>query len=162
MPKWGYSILTEALDPEKTAKASGREIKVSHKHSREVCKTIKGMTFTNAKTFLRDVIDKKKPVPITRYNKKVGHRHGLVKAFSGRYPIKAAAKILTILESAEANAENKNLDTDRLTILHAAAYPGSKMKRFTPRAHGRASPKYETLTHIEIVLNEKPTPGEEP
>jgi large subunit ribosomal protein L22 len=162
MPKWGYSILTEALDPEKTAKASGREIKVSHKHSREVCKTIKGMTLTNAKTFLRDVIDKKKPVPITRYNKKVGHRHGLVKAFSGRYPIKAAAKILTILESAEANAENKNLDTDRLTILHAAAYPGSKMKRFTPRAHGRASPKYETLTHIEIVLNEKPTPGEEP
>ena len=162
MPKWGYSILTEALDPEKTAKASGREIKVSHKHSREVCKTIKGMTLTNAKTYLRDVIDKKKPVPITRYNKKVGHRHGLVKAFSGRYPIKAAAKILTILESAEANAENKNLDTDRLTILHAAAYPGSKMKRFTPRAHGRASPKYETLTHIEIVLNEKPTPGEEP
>ena len=158
----GYSILTEALDPEKTAKASGREIKVSHKHSREVCKTIKGMTLTNAKTFLRDVIDKKKPVPITRYNKKVGHRHGLVKAFSGRYPIKAAAKILTILESAEANAENKNLDTDRLTILHAAAYPGTKMKRFTPRAHGRASPKFETLTHIEIVLNEKPTPGEEP
>ena len=162
MPKWGYSILTEALDPEKTAKASGREIKVSHKHSREVCKTIKGMTLTNAKTYLRDVIDKKKPVPITRYNKKVGHRHGLVKAFSGRYPIKAAAKILTILEAAEANAENKNLDTDRLNILHAAAYPGSKMKRFTPRAHGRASPKYETLTHIEIVLNEKPTPGEEP
>ena len=162
MPKWGYSILTEALDPEKTAKASGREIKVSHKHSREVCKTIKGMTLTNAKTYLRDVIDKKKPVPITRYNKKVGHRHGLVKAFSGRYPIKAAAKILTILEAAEANAENKNLDTDQLTILHAAAYPGSKMKRLTPRAHGRASPKYETLTHIEIVLNEKPTPGEEP
>ena len=162
MPKWGYSILTEALDPEKTAKASGREIKVSHKHSREVCKTIKGMTLTNAKTYLRDVIDKKKPVPITRYNKKVGHRHGLVKAFSGRYPIKAAARILIVIEAAEANAENKNLDTDRLTILHAAAYPGSKMKRFTPRAHGRASPKYETLTHIEIVLNEKPTPGEEP
>ena len=162
MPKWGYSILTEALDPEKTAKASGREIKVSHKHAREVCKTIKGMTLTNAKTYLRDVIDKKKPVPITRYNKKVGHRHGLVKAFSGRYPIKAASKILTILEAAEANAENKNLDTDKLTILHAAAYPGTKMKRFTPRAHGRASPKYETLTHIEIVLNEKPTPGEEP
>jgi len=161
MPKWGYSILTEALDPEKTAKASGREIKVSHKHSREVCKTIKGMTLTNAKTYLRDVIEKKTPVPFTRYNKKAGHRHGLVKTFSGRYPIKAAARILTILEAAEANAENKNLDTDRLTILHAAAYPGSKMKRFTPRAHGRASPKYETLTHIEIVLNEKSAPGEE-
>jgi len=162
MPKWGYSILTEALDPEKTAKASGREIKVSHKHAREVCKTIKGMKLTNAKAYLRDVIEKKKAIPLTRYNKKVGHRHGLVKAHSGRYPIKAAAKILTVLEAAEANAENKNIDTDRLTILHAAAYPGTKMKRFTPRAHGRASPKYETLTHVEIVLNEKPTPGEEP
>jgi large subunit ribosomal protein L22 len=162
MPKWGYSILTEALDPEKTAKASGREIKVSHKHAREVCKTIKGMTLKNAKSYLRDVIKKKKAVPFTRYNKKAGHRHGLVKTFCGRYPIKAAAKILNIIEGAEANAENKNLDTDRLTILHAAAYPGSKMKRFTPRAHGRASPKFETLTHIEIVLNEKPTPGEEP
>jgi len=162
MPKWGYSILTEALDPEKTAKASGREIKVSHKHAREVCKAIKGMKLTNAKAYLRDVINKKKAIPLTRYNKKVGHRHGLEKAHSGRYPIKAAAKILAVLEAAEANAENKNIDTDRLTILHAAAYPGSKMKRFTPRAHGRASPKYETLTHVEIILNEKPTPGEEP
>ena len=60
-----------------------------------------------------------------------------------------------------ANAENKSLDLDRLTIMHAAAYAGMKIKRFTPRAHGRASPKYETLTHIEIVLNEKPTQGEE-
>ena len=162
MPKWGYSILTEALDPEKTAKASGREIKVSRKHAREVCRAVKGMTLTNAKAYLRDVTQKKKAVPFTRYNKKAGHRHGLVKAFSGRYPIKAAQKILIVIEAAEANAENKGLDTDRLRILHAAAYPGTKIKRFMPRAHGRTSPKFETLTHIEIVLNEKPTPGEEP
>jgi large subunit ribosomal protein L22 len=163
MPKWGYSILTEALDPEKTAKASGREVKVSHKHAREVCRTIKGMTLTNAKAYLRDVTEKKKPVPFTRYNKKAGHRHGLPKkgTFSGRYPIKAAQKILNVVESAEANAENKGLDTDRLKILHAAAYPGMKIKRFKPRAQGRASPKYQTLTHIEIILDEKPLPQEE-
>src|SRR3972149_4550147 len=162
MPKWGYSIIAEELDPEKTAKASGREIRISHKHAREVCRTIKGMPLTNAKAYLRDVIEKKKPVPFTRYNKKSAHRHGLpTKAFSGRYPIKAAAKILIIIEAAEANAENKGLDTDRLRILHAAAYPGTKIKRFTPRAHGRASPKFETLTHIEIVLDEKPIQGEE-
>jgi large subunit ribosomal protein L22 len=162
MPKWGYSILTEALDPEKTAKASGREIKVSHKHAREVCRKIKGMTLTNAKAYLRDVMEKKKPVPFTRYNKKSAHRHGLVKTFSGRYPIKAAQKILNVIEAAEANAENKGLDIDRLRVLHAAAYPGTKIKRFKPRAHGRASPKFETLTHIEIVLDEKPIQGEEP
>jgi large subunit ribosomal protein L22 len=161
MPKWGYSIMTEELDPEKTAKASGREIRVSHKHAREVCKTIKGMTLTHAKEYLKNVIIKKQPVPFKRFRKKAGHRHGLEKAFAGRYPIKAAAKVLIVLKGAEANAENKSLDLDRLTIMHAAAYAGMKIKRFTPRAHGRASPKYETLTHIEIVLNEKPTQGEE-
>jgi len=161
MPKWGYSILTETLDPEKTAKASGRENRVSHKHAREVCKAIKGMTLANAKQYLRDVIAKKKAVPFTRYNKKAGHRHGLVKSFAGRYPIKASAQILKIIQGAEANAENKGLDVDRLRVLHAAAYPGTKIKRFTPRAHGRASPKFETLTHIEIVLDEKPLQGEE-
>jgi large subunit ribosomal protein L22 len=156
MPKWGYSIIKEELDPEKTAKASGRELRVSHKHAREVCKTIKGMMLANTKTYLRDVIDKKKAVPFTRYKKKLGHRHGLDTAYAGRYPVKAAQKILRVVEAAEANAENKGLDVDRLRIIHAAAYQGMKIKRFTPRAHGRASPKYETTTHIEIVLGEKP------
>jgi large subunit ribosomal protein L22 len=161
VPKWGYSIIAEELDPEKTAKASGREVRVSHKHAREVCRTIKGMMLTNAKAYLRDVMDKKKPVPLRRYRKKVGHRRGLEKAFAGRYPIKAAQKVLNVIEGAEANAENKGLDVDRLRIFHAAAYPGTKIKRFTPRAHGRPSPKYDTLTHIEIVLDEKPGQGEE-
>ena len=161
MPNWGYSIISETLDPEKTAKASAREVKVSHKHAREVCRAVKGKTLANAKQYLRDVIDKKKAIPFTRYNKKAGHRHGLVKAFSGRYPVKAAAQTLKLIQAAEANAENKGLDVDNLRILHAAAYPGAKIKRFTPRAHGRASPKYQTLTHIEIVLEEKPQQGEE-
>jgi len=161
MPKWGYSILTEALDPEKTAKASGREIKVSHKHAREVCRAIKGMSLANAKAYLRDVVQKKRAIPFTRYNKKAGHRHGLTKSFAGRYPIKAAQKILNVIEAAEANAENKGIDTDRLLVFHAAAYPGTKLKRFTPRAHGRASPKTETLTHVEIVLQEKLSPEQE-
>jgi len=160
MPKWGYSILEEELDPEKTAKASGREIRVSHKHAREVCRTIKGMMLNNAKKYLRDVIDKKKAVPFRRHKKKLGHRHGIEKASAGRYPVKTAQKILHILEGAEANAENKGLDVDRLRIFHAAAYQGIKIKRFTPRAHGRASPRYETTTHVEIVLEEKPGQGE--
>jgi len=160
MPKWGYSIIPEELDPEKTAKASGREIRVSHKSAREVCRTIKCMTLAKAKAYLRDVTEKRKAVPFRRYKKKLGHRHGLDKTFAGRYPVKAAQEILHVVEGAEANAENKGLDLDKLRILHAAAYPGIKIKRYTPRAHGRASPKYQTTTHIEIVLNEKPDQGE--
>jgi large subunit ribosomal protein L22 len=161
VPKWGYSIIEGELDPEKTVKASGREIRVSHKLAREVCRTIKGMMLTQAKQFLKEVMAKEKPVPIRRFRKKVGHRHGLVKAFAGRYPVKAAKNILKLLDGAEANAENKGLDTDRLRIVHAAAYPGMKIKRYKPRAQGRSSPKFETLTHIELALEEKPETGEE-
>jgi len=160
MPKWGYSVIKEELDPEKTAKASGREVRVSHKNTREVCHAIKGMALAHAKEYLTNVIIKKQPVPFTRFKKKAGHRHGIEKAFAGRYPVKAAKKVLTVIQSAEANAENKGLDVDRLRVMHAAAYPGMKIKRFTPRAHGRSSPKYDTLTHIEIILDEKPTLGE--
>ena len=94
MPKWGYSIINELLDPEKTAKASGRELKVSHKAAREVCKAIKGMMLNDAKQYLRDVAAKKKSIPYTRYNKKLPHRHGLINTFAGRYPIKASQQIL--------------------------------------------------------------------
>jgi large subunit ribosomal protein L22 len=161
VPKWGYSISAEELDPEKTVKASAREIRVSHKSAREVCATIKGMMLTDAKQYLRDVIDKKKPVPYRRFTKKLGHRHGLEKAYAGRYPIKTAKHVLKVLEGAEANAENKGLDIDRLRVIHVTASQGMKMKRYMPRAQGRSSPQYEILTHIEAVLEEKPEIKEE-
>lgn len=159
MPKWGYSITEEELDLEKTVKASGREARVSHKSSREICRAIKGMMLTKAKRYLRDVMAKKKPVPFKRFVKKVGHRHGVQKAHAGKYPVKAAGQILKVLEGAEANAENKGLDTDRMRIIHACAYPGMKIKRFRMRAQGRSSPKFQTLCHIEIALEEKPETG---
>ena len=152
MPKWGYSI-TE-LEPDRTVKASGRELRVSPKHAREVCKTIKGMKLDQAKEYLRQVVLKKKPVPFRRHKKKVGHRHGIEKAYAGRYPVKAAQKILKVLESAEVNAEYKGLDVERLRIIHASAYPGMKIKRYIERAFGRSSPRFETLCHVELVLEE--------
>ncbi len=161
MPKWGYSIIAETLNPEKTAKASGRELKVSHKAAREVCKAVKGMNLSQSKEYLRDVLVKKKPVPYTRYTKKLGHKGGMQKRFVGRYPVKTVEQILRVVEAAEANAESKGLDVDRLRIIHAAAYKGIKLKRYRPRAQGRASPKYDTTTHVEIVLDEKPTQGEQ-
>lgn len=161
MPKWGYSILEESLNPEKTAKASGRELKVSHKAAREVAKAIKGMNLSQAKDLLRDVMAKKRPIPYTRYTKKLGHKGGMQKNCVGRFPIKAAEQILRVVQAAQANAENKGLDVDRLRIMHSAAYQGMKLKRYTPRAHGRASPKYDITTHVEIVLEEKTSAGEQ-
>jgi large subunit ribosomal protein L22 len=153
MPKWGYS--TMELDPDKTVKASGREIRISPKHAREVCKTIKGMKLDQAKEYLRDVMAKKKPVPLRRYNKKIGHRHGMQKVFAGRYPVNAAQKILKVLEGAEANAEFKGLDAEKLRIIHASAYRGMKIKRYIERAFGQSTPRFKTLCHVELVLEEK-------
>ena len=152
MPKWGYSVLD--LDPERTAKASGRELRVSPKTTREVCNTINGMKLDQAKYFLNQVILKKKPVPFRRHKKKVGHRHGLQKAYAGRYPVKAAQKVLEVLENAEANAEYKGFDIERLKITHASAYPGMKIKKYIQRAFGRSSPRFETTCHVELVLEQ--------
>jgi len=152
LPKWGYSIVD--LDPDITAKASGRELRISPKHAREVCAAIKGMKLDEAREFLEQVMRKKKAVPFKRFKKKIPHRRGLEKAAAGRYPVKAAEKILSVLENAEANAAFKGLDTENLKIIHAAAYPGMKIKRYIPRAMGRATPRFETLCHVEIVLGE--------
>ncbi|NIP66548.1 50S ribosomal protein L22 [Candidatus Bathyarchaeota archaeon] len=152
MPEWGYS--KTGLDPEITAKASGRELRVSPKHAREVCKAIKNMGLERAKEYLNQVVEKKSPVPYGRHKKKVGHRHGLRKPPTGRYPTKAAEKILQILESAEANAEFKGLDTERLKIIHASAYPGMKIKKYKPRAFGRMTPYFKTLSHVELILEQ--------
>ena len=153
MPEWGYSIV--GLDPERTVRASAREVRVSHKSAREVCRAIKGMSLDEAKRFLREVIQMKRPVPFRRFKKKVGHRRGLQKAYAGRFPVKAAKKVLEVLENAEANAEYKGLDPERLWIIHASAYPGTKIKRYIPRAFGRATPRFETLCHIELALEER-------
>ncbi|MGB8573296.1 MAG: uL22 family ribosomal protein [Nitrososphaeraceae archaeon] len=46
------------------------------------------------------------------------------------------------------------MDLDRLEIVSCVIHKGTKLKRFTPRAMGRSSPKVDTLTHVEIVARE--------
>ncbi|MHA1131693.1 MAG: 50S ribosomal protein L22 [Candidatus Helarchaeota archaeon] len=154
-PNYGYSIT--GLDPDKTAIASGRDVRCSPKHAREVCNTIKGMLIENAKTFLDNVILQVQAVPFKRHNKKQAHRKGLdrFKWPAGRYPVKAAQEVLNIINNAENNAEYKGLDLDRVRIIHAATHRGRKIKKYTPRAFGRSTPYFKTLTHIEIVLEEE-------
>jgi large subunit ribosomal protein L22 len=65
--------------------------------------------------------------------------------------VKVARAVLRLLESLEANAEYRGLDPSRLKLIHAAAYPGRRLKRYVPRAFGRASPKDKVLVHIELV-----------
>ncbi|MCE5214695.1 MAG: 50S ribosomal protein L22 [Methanobacterium sp.] len=141
-------------DMAKKAKASGRSLKISPKHAVEICRTIRGMEIEEAKEFLEDVIEMKKPVPFKRYNKKVGHRKGLKGWPTGRYPVKAASQILDVLINAEANAEYQGLDTENLKIEHISSHRGYVIRGWTPRAFGRASPFNTPTTHIQVILGE--------
>ena len=154
-PEFGYSVT--GLDPDKTAKASGRYIRCSPKSAREVCHAIKGMQLEKAKEYLTKVILKKQAVPFKRHKKHQAHRKGLQKWSAGRYPVKAAYFVFTVLKNAEANAEYKGLDTDRIRITHAAAMNGpiQNKGKYIPRAFSRSTPYYRHLTHVEIVLEEK-------
>jgi large subunit ribosomal protein L22 len=152
MPSWKYSV--QGLDPEKTAIASGRDLRVKPKVARELCNQLNGMRLEEAKVYLEDVIDKKRAVPYYRYRRKVPHRKELQGHDAGRFPEKTAEEILNILNSVEANAEFKGLYADRLKIVHMAAQRGRVIRKYIPRAFGRASPYFKHLTHIEVAVEE--------
>jgi large subunit ribosomal protein L22 len=69
---------------------------------------------------------------------------------------KAAAKILIkLLKSAIANAtQKKTIDIDRLFVKKITVDQGPTMKRFQPRALGRATMIRKRTSHITIVLDE--------
>lgn len=141
-------------DKVKTAKAIGRSLRISPKHAVEICRQIRGMQLEDAKDYLNRIIHMEEPVPFKRHNKKIAHRRGIKGWPSGRYPVKAATQMLTVLEGAEANAEYKGLDTENLKIAHISSHKGRVIRGWTPRAFGRASPFNTPTTHIQIVLEE--------
>lgn len=152
MPSWKYSI--KGLDPDRTALASGRDLRISPKAAREICHHIKGMRLEEAKDTLQEVAELKRPIPYFRHRKKVAHRKGAQGFDAGRFPQKAAGEILKVLNQVEANAEFKGLYADRLKIIHIASHRGRVIRNYIPRAFGRSSPYFQHLTHIEVAVEE--------
>jgi large subunit ribosomal protein L22 len=147
----GYS---KEIDPERSAQAIGRELRISFKHSVEICHTLRGMNIENAKKYLEDVIKLEKPVPFRRYKRCVGHRKG--KGFGpGRYPQNAAKAILKLIEGVESNAEYKGLDPDSMVISHISANRGRVFQGWHPRARGRSSPWNVETTNVEVIVMER-------
>jgi large subunit ribosomal protein L22 len=70
---------------------------------------------------------------------------------------RAAAKLVgKVLDSAVANAENNNnLDADDLYVVQAFVNGGPTIKRFRPRAMGRASRIRKRTSHITVSVGEK-------
>ncbi|MCJ7689595.1 MAG: 50S ribosomal protein L22 [Clostridiaceae bacterium] len=74
-----------------------------------------------------------------------------------QYTPKNAAEVVTkVLKSAVANAENNlNLDVTRLYVSNAYAGQGPTLKRFRPRAQGRAYRIQKKSSHITIMVTER-------
>ena len=66
--------------------------------------------------------------------------------------------VLKVLNAAIANAENnKQLDIDNLFIKEVFVGKSLSMKRFRPRAKGRASPIIKPFCKLTIIVEEKQT-----
>lgn len=69
---------------------------------------------------------------------------------------KSGLLLKKLIESAAANAENNlSLDLEKLFIKEIFVNQGPPMKRFRPRAQGRAYGIKKKTSHINVVLGEK-------
>jgi ribosomal protein L22 len=106
--------------------ATARYVRSSPRKARLVCDHIRGKSVTEARAIL---------------------------AFAPRSVARDWSKLL---ESAVANAEhNHELIGDELRIKAVYADAGPTIKRFTPRAQGRATPILKRTSHLSIALTPK-------
>ena len=69
---------------------------------------------------------------------------------------RVSGTILKVLNAAVANAENnKQLDIDKLFVKEAFVGKSLRMKRWRPRAKGRASSIIKPFSKVTIVLEER-------
>ena len=105
------------------ARASARYVRVTPMKARRVVDLVRGMRADEAAAILRYA------------------------------PQAAAEPVRKVIESAVANAENnEGLDPDSLVITQAYVDEGPTMKRFRPRAHGRAYRIRKRTSHITVVV----------
>ena len=149
----GISYSVDA-DSEKTAKAMLRERPMSHKHSKEIAREIKGMTAGDAVEYLNQVINEERSVPFRSHNTGVGHRNDIDGWDAGRYPNKASKAFLDLLENAIGNADHQGHDGEEMTILHVAAHKVGESPGRKPRAMGRATAWNTPQVDVELILEE--------
>ncbi len=69
---------------------------------------------------------------------------------------KTAVLVKKLIESAVANADQKKtMDLDKLFVKTITVDQGPVLKRFRPRAQGRASGVRKKMSHINVILSER-------
>lgn len=85
-----------------------------------------------------------------------GKQIGEAVAILRHTPRAASTVVEKVLNSAVANAEhNYEMDAADLVVTQAYVDEGPTLKRFRPRAQGRASQINKRTSHITIVVSEK-------
>jgi len=116
--------MNNSLTNPKTAKAHGRFIRGSASKVRRVLDQIRGRTYRDALIMLEFM------------------------------PYRSTNPITKVLRSAVANAENNlGLDPASLVVTMAIADMGPSMKRYRPRAQGRAFAIKKQTCHISIAVS---------
>ena len=124
-------MATPATDDRQTVRAQAKWVRMSPRKARLVLDHIRGRSVPEARTIL---------------------------AFT---PRAAATEIEKVLRSAVANAEaNHGLDGDELLVQAAYADEGPTLKRWRPRARGRANRIRKRTCHVTLVLVEPEAPAQ--
>ncbi len=154
MAKHNYNYQKD-LPEKKHAKVYKTNLRISTKYATEFSNYFKNMNINKAIKITKDIQEKKDHLPLRKYTKKVAHRKGEAKRKTptGRYPIKTAKMIQELLEEVKANAENKNLDTDKLRIIHMFATKGTTRVNLQPL--GRPRRRENKSTNVEVIVLEE-------
>ena len=136
---------------ERMACAVGVSLPISKKQSVEICDFVRGRSVEESKRLLSEVGQLKRAVPFRRFNMNVGHKPGMA---AGRFPSRAAAHIMALIESAESNAQAKGLNAGSLVIRHISAQKAPDAWHY-----GRLRRRKMRRAHVEVVVEESKDKG---
>jgi large subunit ribosomal protein L22 len=119
-------VAEQVVDESIRVKAVARYVRISPSKARQVADLIRGKDLEEAR---------------------------FITTFS---PKNAAGLVGKVLESAVANAENNNgLRADDLMVVSCYVDEGPTLKRWRPRAYGRATRIRKRTSHITVILGER-------
>lgn len=82
--------------------------------------------------------------------KKLAEAEGILKALNKS----SCEPVLKVVKSAAANAENNlGMNRDELYVAECYADQGTTLKRYMPKAHGRAASLLKRTSHITVILD---------
>ena len=130
--------IKKTKNPEHFATASAKNLAISTKDCIEIGNFLRYKNTAHVKGLLEEVISLKRAVPFKRFIRDTGHKAGMS---AGKFPQKAAKCFLQLINSVEANAHYKGLNSSNLKITkliaNRASIPltGGRRRTGTKRSH---------------------------